>query len=165
MTGLLILSLCACSNSKKEDKKDDALYVEVGGEKFKFASDASLKDINYKENYVDFHSDRMGNSWMMMYSKGEKLIFQVRISCLENASLSDVKEKLAYEYSSRKTGGLTYDYAEYKTEDQEKGSEYDTHLYLQEYDGDVYAIVFICAEDISSFEKTFMENVSFSKNS
>ena len=122
--------------------------------------DQTLKSIHYKENYVDFHSDAIGNIRTMSYIKQEKVIFEVRVMYDENRSLSELKATLETQTGakeqSKEINGIKYIYYEYKNDDN-----LNVHHYMYVYDGKVYSIGFFLGENYGNIEEIFMNNVSF----
>ena len=161
-----LFTITGCDNSNNSEEtinnnsNDDKNVVTIQGEKYKLKSDQTLKSIHYKENYVDFHSDAIGNIRTMSYTKQEKVIFEVRVMYDENRSLSELKATLETQTGakeqSKEINGIKYIYYEYKTDDN-----LTVHHYMYVYDGKVYSIGFFLGENYGNIEEIFMNNVSF----
>ena len=144
-------------NNNSNDAKD---VVTIQSEKYKLKSNQTLKNLHYKENYIDFHSDAIGNMRTMSYIKQEKVIFEVRVMYDENRSLSELKATLETQTGSKEQNkeinGVKYIYYEYKT-----GDNLTAHYYMHVCDGKVYSIGFFLGENYGNIEEVFMNNVSF----
>ena len=146
------------NNDNNKKKNSEAVYVTIDGERFELHSREDLMGIHYRENYVDFNTDAVGNVRLMRYTKGGKFLFEVRVVYDENKTFAEAKELLnEYTEMNRTINGINYAYYEYKTDDN-----MDSHVYLYEYNNVVYMVVFILGEDAGNIEKVFMNNVTFS---
>ena len=147
-------------NNSVNNNIDTNDIVTIQGENYKLKSAQVLKSLHYKENYVDFHSDAIGNIRTMSYRKQEKFFFEVRMMYDENRSLSELKTSLEVQTGakeqSKKVDNLDYFYYEYQTNDG-----LSAHHYMYAYDGKVYTICFFLGEDYGNIEEVFMKNVSF----
>ena len=69
---IMLLLVSGCEKKSEEvrnNTNNDDMMVEIDDERFKLTSSNSLKDMHYKENYVDFYTDAIGNVRTMSYSK------------------------------------------------------------------------------------------------
>ena len=145
------------NNSANSIEKNDVAYVEIGNDKYKLQSKSELKDLHYLENYVDFNTDRVGNTKMMSFNYEGKFSFEVRVNCEEEHSYDEVKTRLSeYEEKTKKINGITYLYYEYKNNIGD-----DAHYYLYEYNNKTYSIIFFLGENPGNIEEVFMNNVRF----
>ncbi len=157
------LTACGNSNSREisnNQNESDKDIVTIQGIKYKLKSTQTLKNLHYKENYIDFHSDAIGNMRTMSYIKGEKLIFEVRMMYDENRSLSELKAIIETQNKvkeqSKEINNIKYIYYDYKNE-----SNATVHLYMYAYNGKAYSIGFFLGEDYGNIEEVFMNNISF----
>lgn len=145
------------NNQKTNDNKD---VVTIQGQQYKLKSEQSLQKLHYKENYIDFYSDAIGNMRTMSFFKQEKLIFEVRMMYDESRSLSELKAIVETQNGakeqSKEINGIKYVYYEYQTKDNST-----VHHYMYVYDGKVYTIGFFLGENYGNIEDVFMNNVSF----
>lgn len=151
---LFIVTGCDNKPTPTETSKD-SIYVVIDGEKFKLSSNNNLKDLHYKENYVDFRTDALAKSRVMQYSKKGEFIFEVRLIYEDTHSFEEVKELIGHEESTKKVNDIDYTYYNYKN-----SSNDDVHMYLYNYNNVTYTIMFI-GNDITNLEETFMNNVKF----
>lgn len=160
-----LFTVTGCGKSNNSDGKtnntsDNKEIVTIQGEKFKLKSKTSLYDINYNENYVDFHTDRIGNVRIMNYTKQEKVVFEVRIMYDDTRSLSELKAILETQTGakeqSKELNGIKYIYYEYKTSDN-----LIAHHYMYVHKGKVYSVGFFLGENPGNIEEVFMNNVLF----
>ena len=73
IVALFAITGCGKSNDNEDNsansiEKNDVAYVEIGNDKYKLQSKSELKDLHYLENYVDFNTDRVGNTKMMSFN-------------------------------------------------------------------------------------------------
>ena len=156
---LLMTSGCG---GKKEEKKDteSGSVVEIQGESFELHSTEDLYDIHYKENYVDFHTDAIGNIRTMTYNKGDEFVFNIMVYYDENTSLEEAKAIIEVDYGAkeqaRTVNGIDYIYYEYAD-----ANGYPIHHYMYVYGGHVYSIGIVLGNDPGNIEEVFMNNVRF----
>ncbi len=161
---VLILSMIAMAGcgSKKEDSKEASkgAVVTVLGDEFELRSTQDLYGIHYKENYVDFYSDAIGNMRTMSYRKGDQFAFEVRVFYDESRSIEESKAIIEVNYGakeqSKTINGIEYAYYEY---DDAEGIK--VHHYMTVFDGKVYSIGFFLGDEPGNIEEVFMNNVSF----
>ncbi len=160
-----VFTITGCGNSRNSqtisnNSNDDKNVVTIQGEKYRLKSDQTLNSLHYKENYVDFYSDAIGNMRTMSYTKQGKLIFEVRIMYDENRSLSESKAIIETQSSAREQSkeinNIKYIYYDYKNKD-----DVTVHLYMYVYNGKVYSIGFFLGENYGNIEEVFMNNVFF----
>lgn len=154
---LLLVSGCGKKNEEvRNNTNNDGMMVEIDGEKFKLRSSSSLKDMHYKENYVDFYSDAIGNVRTMSYTKNGEFKFEVRLMYEDKHSFDEVKEMVSHPSSLKQYGDITYTYFDYKGDNNE-----DIHLYLYSYNDVTYTIMFIAKTNINDLENKFMNSIKF----
>ena len=158
-----LFTITGCGKAKTNEDKNignTKEIVTIQGEKFNLKSERNLNDLYYKENYVDFHTDAMGNIRTMSYTKQEKIIFEVHIMYDENRSLSELKAIIDTQNEtkeqSKEVNGIKYVYYEYKTNDN-----LTVHHYIYVHKGKTYTIAFILGENPGNIEDVFMNNISF----
>lgn len=149
------------NSKKKEDKKDEKkqeeVVVTIGDETHKLSSETNVGSIYYLENYVDFNTDRYGNTKMMSYNYNGAFSFEVRINYEEEHSIDEVKAMLSeYTESKKEINGITYSYYEYKSNLGD-----DTHYYLYDFNGKPCSIIFFLGDTPGNIEEVFMNNVRF----
>lgn len=158
---LFTITGCSKSNSNVNNNlKDNKEIVTIQGEQFRLKSEQTLNELHYKENYVDFHSDAIGNMRTMNYTKEGNLIFEVRIMYDENRSVEELQAIVETQYNtkaqSKEINGIKYIYYEYEGEDG-----VTIHHYLYVHNRKVYSIGFFLGENYGNIEEVFMNNVSF----
>lgn len=161
---LFVITGCGKSNnsnsSNNQNMNNSKDVVTIQGQQFKLKSEQSLNNLHYKENYIDFYSDAIGNMRTMSYIKQEKLIFEVRMMYDESRSLSELKAIVETQNGakeqSKEINGIKYVYYEYKMKD-----ESTVHHYMYVYNGKVYTIGFFLGENYGNIEDVFMNNVFF----
>lgn len=158
---LFTITGCGKSNSNVNNNlKDNKEIITIQGEQFRLKSEQTLNELHYKENYVDFHSDAIGNMRTMNYTKEGNLIFEVRIMYDENRSVEELQAIVEAQYNtkeqSKEVNGIKYIYYEYEGED---GVTIHHYLYVQ--NGKAYSIGFFLGENYGNIEEVFMNNVSF----
>ena len=154
---VLLVSGCEEKNIEvKNNTNNDDMMVEIDGEKFRLRSSNSLKDMHFKENYVDFYTDSYGNMKKMSYAKNGEYIFEVRIIYEEERSFDEVKSLVKYSETQKKIGNMTYSYYDYKTDNKD-----NVHLYICSYKDVTYSVMFIFRSDITDLENKFMNSISF----
>ena len=146
------------NNNSTSQTDEDIVYVTTGDEKFKLNSKAKLYEMNYLENYVDFHTDRMGDLEIMNYFKAGELVFEIRMYYEAEHSTEEIKALNAeqYEEKTKEINGIAYTYYEYELEDGTPA-----HFYLYEYNGRPYSIIFYLGKTAGDIEDVFMNHVSF----
>ncbi len=161
---LLVISLftivgCGKKNTK-DNSKEDSTIVTVQKEKFELKNENKLNAMHYKENYVDFHTDAIGNIRTMSYTKEGNFIFEVRFMFDENRSEEELKATLEAQTGakekSKEINGNKYIYYEYKSEDG-----LTTHHYIHAHKGKLYSIAFFLTNKPGNIEEVFMNNVTF----
>ncbi|MBR2828452.1 MAG: hypothetical protein IKE70_04400 [Bacilli bacterium] len=160
---LITLTGCGKESNKESTKKNvnnKKEQVTIGKETFQLKNEANLYDLHYKENYVDFHTDRMGNNKIMNYTKGEEVIFEVRIMYDESRSLEELKAIIETQANKKEEekeiNGIKYTYYEYETEES-----LSVHHYIHVHKGKPYTIAFFLGKNPGNIEKVFMNNVFF----
>lgn len=154
--------ITGCEKTKQEQNNTSSKtdIVTIQGETFQLKSKTSLSDIHYKENYVDFHTDQIGNTRIMNYVKQENTIFEIRIRYDEDRSLSELKAIIETQPNakeqSKEINNIKYIYYEYNVEDNLK-----VHHYIYDYKGKVYSIGFFLGENCGNIEEVFMNSVTF----
>ena len=164
IVSIFAITGCGKSNNSEannnKNTSDKAEVVTIQGEKFNLKSDRDLGELHYKENYVDFHTDAIGNIRTMSYTKQGNLFFEVRIMYDDTRSISELKAILETQTEakeqSKEINGIKYIYYEYKTSD-----DLVVHHYMYVHKGKVYSIGFFLGDDASNTEEAFMNNVSF----
>lgn len=168
LLGLVVLitlfTLTGCGNKKeennKENTKDSKNIVIINKEKFELTSETELYDLHYNENYVDFHTDRVGDYKLMSYQIGDDLVFEVRLMYDDSRSDSELKAiietQTGAKEQSKEVNGIKYIYYEYTGTDNET-----VHHYLYVHNGKVYTIAFFLGKEPGNIEEVFMNNVSF----
>lgn len=148
------------SSVKSSTETKDNTVVRIGAETFKLNSDRDFNNIHYKENYVDFNTDQIGNMRTMSFSKEGKTIFEIRVMYDENRSDSELKAivetKTGAKEQSKEINDIKYIYYEYSTDDG-----LTAHHYMYVYNGKVYSIGFFLGENPGNIEEIFMNNVRF----
>lgn len=155
---LLLVTGCGkkTTNSENNEKKNDEVaVVTINGKEFKLRSDASLKDMHYKENYVDFHTDAYGDMRTMDYSLKGEFYFQVRIAYDAENRMDSISYYVPPEKEIKEINGIKYDYYEYTNDNNNP-----IHLYVCKYNDATYGIMFIY-KNMGNLEEVFMNNVSF----
>ena len=131
--------------------------VTIGDKTFLLKNDADLNGLHYKENYVDFNTDRVGNLKTMSYNFDGAFSFEVRVYCEEEHSFEEVKAQMSdYEESVKEVNGIAYTYYAYKNDLGD-----DAHYYMVEYENKTYSIIFFLGENPGNIEEVFMDNVRF----
>ena len=158
----LLLTVGCGSKKEESNEAESGNVVMIQGEEFELHSTEDLAGIHYKENYVDFYSDAIGNMRVMSYTKGGDPVFEVRVMYDENRSLSELKAIVETNYDtkeqSKTINGTEYIYYEYT------GSAGETiHHYLTVFNGKAYSIGFFLIGDAGNLEEVFMNNVSFAE--
>lgn len=159
---LIILSIfliTGCSNSNKEtiDNNNNEVYVTIGNDKYKLSNKTELNNLHYLENYVDFNTDRVGNTKSMSFNYDGEFSFEVRVNYQDEHSIDEVKEVLSeYEEKTKEVNDIKYFYYEYKSDLGDT-----VHYYLYEYNNKPYSIIFFLGENPGNIEKVFMDNVYF----
>ncbi len=165
IAGLFVLTGCGNKNNENttsniknsSTEKNDVAYVEIDNDKYKLQSKSELNELHYLENYVDFNTDRVGNTKMMSFNYEGNFSFEVRINCEEEHSYDEVKATLSkYEEKTKEVNGITYTYYEYKNNLGDTA-----HYYLYEYNNKTYSIIFFLGENPGNIEEVFMNNVRF----
>ena len=162
-----LVALAACGNhtnsgdnngSKNNSTAPKAgAVVTIGDETYNLKSETELIKLHYLENYVDFNTDRVGNTKSMSFNYQGAFSFEVRVNCEEEHSYEEVKALLSeYEEKTKEVNGITYAYYEYKS-----NLNHDVHYYLYEYDQKPYSIIFFLGENPGNIEEVFMNNVRF----
>ena len=95
MVGVLIITGCGKNgesniNTKQEVSKEKNI-VTIEGEKYKLDSSDNLYNLHFQENYVDFHTDRIGNTKIMNYNSNDEFVFEVRMMYDDSRSDSELK--------------------------------------------------------------------------
>lgn len=156
---LCLFSLTGCGNNVKKNEvqntKDNEVIIKINDEVFKLKSEANLKDLHYRENYVDFHTDAIGKMRTMSYSKNGELVFEVRLLYEDEHSFDEVNKLIEGESQIKKINGIDYTYHEYT----KNGNI--MHVYLHNYKNITYTIIFALKKSMDDFEKTYMNNVYF----
>lgn len=131
--------------------------VTIGDKTFLLKNDVELNGLHYKENYVDFNTDRVGNLKTMSYNFDGAFSFEVRVYCEEEHSFEEVKAQMSdYEESTKEVNGIAYTYYTYKNDLGD-----DAHYYMVEHGNKTYAIIFFLGENPGNIEEVFMDNVRF----
>lgn len=166
--GLVVLTGCGenTNNSENNSSKKDSVetkentVVTIGDETYKLDSDRDLNNIHYKENYVDFNTDQVGNMRTMSFNKEGKTIFEIRVMYDENRSDSELKAIVETQTGAKEQlkeiNDIKYIYYEYTTDDG-----LTAHHYMYVYNGKVYTIGFFLGENPGNIEKVFMNHVRF----
>ena len=163
MVGVLTITGCGKSNESNTNTKQEVSkeknVVTIEGEKYKLDSSDNLYSLHFKENYVDFHTDTIGNYKIMNYINGD-LVFEVRMMYDDSRSDSELKAivetQTGAKEQSKEINGIKYIYYEYTSD------EGDTvHHYMYVYDGKVYSIGFFLGKNPGNIEEVFMNNISF----
>ena len=161
ITLLLIISIflvtgCKQKNTTTNDYKKENITVTIEDETFRLNSNYSLGNMHYKENYVDFTTDSMGNMHIIQYRKQDRFIFETRLIYDTEHSFEENKNKINSPSIIKTINDLDYTYFNYQNDN------HDTiHVYMYNYNNTTYAISFVSSIDISDFETTFMNNVYF----
>ena len=157
---LLFLSIgCGRQEPKKMNNElnENVNIVTINNEIFNLKSSASLKSMHYKENYVDFRTDAVGNIRIMRYQKSDDFFFEIRLTFEENHTYDEVKKLLnQYQEKQKVINGVNYAYYEYKND---VGN--DVHYYLCKYNNIAYSIIFFLGDNPGNIEEVFMNNVTF----
>ncbi len=131
--------------------------VTIGDKKFELKNETELGKLHFPENYVDFNTDRIGNTKSMSYNYDGAFSFEVRVNYEEEHSVDEVKAMLSeYEEQTKEVNGIAYTYYEYKS-----SLDDDVHYYLVEYDHKPYSIIFFLGENPGNIEEIFMNSVRF----
>lgn len=163
---ICLLVVTGCSKSQniesntvpsKTEKKD---IVTIGSEQFELNSSDNLYDMHYKENYVDFHTDRVGNTKIMNYNSNDEFVFEVRMMYDDSRSDSELKAiietQTGAKEQSKEINGIKYIYYEYISDDGDT-----VHHYMYIHNGKVYSIGIFLGKNPGNIESVFMNNVSF----
>ena len=153
---LVIVTGCSKENINDKNNQKEDIIVTIGEEKFKLSSERNLENMYFKENYVDFTTDTVGNMHIIQYRKQDKFIFETRILCDKDHTFEENKNKINHEETLKTVNGIEYTYYDY-LDDQNN----IVHLYMYYYNNITYAILFASSTDISNYETTFMNNVYF----
>ena len=160
---LSIFGFTGCGSSNKEvsnnssNKKSNEVYVTIGSDKYELNDKTELNELHYLNNYVDFNTDRVGNTRTMSFNYDGKFSFEVRVNYQDEHSIDEVKELLdEYEEKTKEVNGIKYFYYEYKNDLGDI-----VHYYLYEYNNKPYSIIFFLGENPGNIEEVFMNNVSF----
>ena len=163
---LILFTITGCGGSKNSEMNnikntsDNNEVVTIQGEKFYLKSDKDFGDLHYKENYVDFHTDQIGNMRTMSYSKNGNTVFGIRVMYDEDRLESELKAVLETQTGakeqSKEINGIKYIYYEYTSNDN-----LTVHHYMHVHNSKVYSIGIFLGEDSGDIEKVFMNNVSF----
>lgn len=168
IAGLFVLTGCGkntndnenSSSENSSEKTKDNTIVTIDDETFKLNSDKDFNNIHYKENYVDFNTDQIGNMRTMSYVKDGNLAFEVRVMYDENRSDSELKAMIETQFKvaekSKEVNGIRYIYYEYVMDTGEQ-----VHHYIYVYNGKVYSIGFFLGDNPGDIEEVFMNNVRF----
>ena len=144
-------------DKKKEETKKEEAIVKIGDETHVLKNEANVGSIYYLENYVDFNTDRVGNTRMMSYNYNGEFSFDIRVNYEEEHSIDEVKAMMSeYTEGKKEVNGITYTYYEYKNNLGD-----DAHYYLYEYNGHPCSFVFFLGKNPGNIEEVFMNNVSF----
>ena len=165
--GISIFALTGCGNKNDKNttsnisnssiEKSDVVYVTIGNDKYQLKSESELNELHYLENYVDFNTDRVGNTKSMSFNYEGNFSFEVRINCEEEHTYDEVKALLnEYEEKTKEVNGITYSYYEYKSNLGD-----NVHYYLYEYNNKTYSIIFFLGDNPGNIEEVFMDNVRF----
>lgn len=163
---ICLLVVTGCSKSQniesntvpsKTEKKD---IVTIGSEQFELNSSDNLYDMHYKENYVDFHTDRVGNTKIMNYNSNDEFVFEVRMMYDDSRSDSELKAiietQTGAKEQSKEINGIKYIYYEYTSDDGDT-----VHHYMYIHNGKAYSIGIFLGKNPGNIESVFMNNVSF----
>ena len=167
LTILLVVVLSACGSPKENSgnnggnggKGSKEPTVTIEGNEIELSYESHHKDLYYRENISDLHSDTMGQVSMLSYTQGGETYFQVMMVYFENKTVEEAIDLSQYDVSSKTVNGIEYKYFKYT----QKYSDISlpAECYACAYNGTAYTISFISAHDISSFVSVFMENVHF----
>ena len=134
--------------------------VTIGNEQFELNSSDNLYDMHYKENYVDFHTDRIGNTKIMNYNSNDEFVFEVRMMYDDSRSDSElraiIETQTGAKEQSKEINGIKYIYYEYISDDGDT-----VHHYMYIHNGKVYSIGIFLGKNPGNIESVFMNNVSF----
>ena len=156
---MFLVAITGCSNNglnKSKDSNKDGVIVNIGDESFKLKSKRTFKNIEYLENYIDFHTDAIGNIRTMDYYRKDDFVFEVRVMYDEEHSLEEFKKNIKHEESKKIINGIEYSYYNY-----ENMSKNIVHLYVYNHKNIIYNIMFIFKDDLPEFENVFMNNVKY----
>ncbi|MBQ3357037.1 MAG: hypothetical protein IJG45_08020 [Oscillospiraceae bacterium] len=142
--------------SESQGTKDSAV-VTIAEDTFPLKSETELNHLHYLENYVDFMTDRVGNTKSMSFNYAGDFSFEVRVNCEEEHSLDEVKAMLSeYEEMIKAVNGVVYSYYEFTNDLRDT-----VHYYLYEYENQIYSIIFFLGKTPGNIEEVFMNNVRF----
>lgn len=159
LTLLIILCLTfvtGCGNDLKDNTKiEETEGVLINNERVKLSYETSHLNMYYKTNITLFSGDTLNSVRNIRYINNGKTIFELNLVYFENKSIDEVMSASNYEISTKKINDLEYQYFEFEV-NQKKG-----HTYVYNYNDTTYTISFTFEDDISDFEKEFMNNVYF----
>ena len=154
---MFLIIITGCGNNKQNNtKKKDDVTITIGEETFKLKSKRNLKDIQYLENYVDFHTDAMGNNRIMNYYKNNELVFEIRVIYDEVRSFEEIKKSINHEESKKTINGIEYSFFNYQNT-----SGNIIHLYTYNHKNTTYSIMFTFKNELPELENTFMDNIKY----
>ena len=155
MAGCNIVS--SPTNYSRNSDRNEVTF-KIDGQEFSLYGDEVLKDIHYKENYTDFHTDAIGYIRTMNYNIKDEIIFSLRIMCDEEHTLKENIDSLGHETTTKTIKDIEYTYADFINDEG-----YTVHAYLKRFNEKNYAIILVSKKDIKEFEQVFMDNVYFEK--
>ena len=168
ITLICLLAVCtALTVSSCGGKSDDGTTTQkqnsgkskptftINGDEIELSYERNHKDLYYKENLTELHSNTAGSFRNIDYYKDGDNVFDIRIVYFAGKSVDEVMSESDYQMSKKTINGIEYDYFEYTDNDR------PGHTYVCAYDGTTYTISFASNYDMKSLEEVFLSQVYF----
>ena len=147
----------ANSNTEKSENP-----VNLNGDTIYLTYERNFKDMIYKEDIVDFHSNTVFNMSDISYSHDGETTYQIRMIYFEGKSIEEAMEGTESEPTDKTANGITYKY--YESDAVFSDKTLPCHTYVYNFEDTTYCISFISEYDMTSLETVFMNNVRFEKS-
>ena len=174
IAGLFVLT--GCNNKEEEGEiqvsinnqiqnrtsnKTSKNNSDTEGVAVNLSNDTTFMNMHYKENVADFYSDTMGNNRVIRYSENGKTVSEIKMAYVDGDSIDQLKGPAEYTITPKEVKNIEYQYGEWEANNAESEEPIRVHQYFYTFDGKTYSIAFYSNEDISEFEQSFMDDVSF----
>ena len=104
-------------NTEKQNSGKGEPSFTINGDEIELDYERHLKDLYYKENLTELHSDTVGSFRNVIYEKNGENVFDIRIVYFAGKSVDEVMSESDYQMSKKTVGGIEYDYFEYTDND------------------------------------------------
>lgn len=170
---LILVSLASCVSinlggddtaaaSDTEPAANKENPVDLNGDTVYLTYEKNFKDMIYKEDIVDFHSNTVFNMSDISYEHDGETTYQVRMIYFEGKSIEEAMEGTESAPTDKTVNGLTYKV--YETDAVYSDKTLPCHTYVYNFENTTYCIGFISEYSMTSLETVFMSNVRFEKS-